>query len=61
MKIYKAQENNVFVHVERGQVVGKMIVLAINDSIDNYIEVTIKEAIEKYDYKILDEYEYRID
>lgn len=61
MNIYKSQEGNIFVHVERGQVVGKLIVLAINDSIENYIEVTIKEAIEKYDYKMLDEYEYRID
>lgn len=55
MKIYKAQENNVFVHVERGQVVGKMIVLAINDSIENYIEVTIEEAIEKYNYQVIEE------
>lgn len=55
MKIYKAQEGNVFVHVERGQVVGKMIVLAINDSIDNYIEVSIEEAIEKYNYQVIEE------
>lgn len=55
MKIYKAQKNNVFVHVERGQVVGKMIVLAVNDSIENYIEVTIEEAIEKYNYQVIEE------
>lgn len=55
MKIYKAQENNVFVHVGRWQVVGKMIVLAINDSIENYIEVSIEEAIEKYNYQIIEE------
>lgn len=55
MKIYKAQENNVFVHVKRGQVVGKMIVLAINDTIENYIEVTIEEAKEKYNYKVIEE------
>lgn len=55
MKIYKAQEGNVFVHVERGQVVGKMIVLAVNDSIENYIEVTIEEAIEKYNYQVIEE------
>lgn len=55
MKIYKAQENNVFVHVERGQVVGKMIVLAVNDSIENYIEVSIQEAIEKYNYQVIEE------
>jgi hypothetical protein len=55
MKIYKAQENNVFVHVEKGQVVGKMIVLAVNDSIENYIEVTIEEAKEKYNYQIIKE------
>lgn len=60
MKIYKAQENNVFVHVER-QVVGKMIVLAKNDTIDNYIEVSIEEAKEKYNYQIIEEDEYRID
>lgn len=60
MKIYKAQENNIFVHVERGQVVGKMIVLAINDSIENYTEVTIEEAIEKYNYQVIED-EYRID
>lgn len=61
MKIYKAQENNVFVHVERGQVVGKMIALAINDKIENYIEVTIEEAKEKYNYQIIEEDEYRAD
>lgn len=55
MKIYKAQENNVFVHVGRGQVVGRMIVLAVNDTIENYIEVTIKEAIEKYNYQVIEE------
>ena len=61
MKIYKAQENNVFVHVWRGQVVGKMIVLAVNDSIENYIEVSIEEAIEKYNYQVIEEEnEYRI-
>lgn len=61
MKIYKAQENNVFVHVERGQVVGKMIVLAVNDTIENYKEVTIEEAIEKYNYQVIEEEnEYRI-
>lgn len=53
MKIYKAQENNVFVQVERGQVAGKMIVLAINDTIENYIEVTIEEAKEKYNYQVI--------
>lgn len=61
MKIYKAQKGNVFVHVERGQVVGKMIVLAINDSIENYIEVTIEEAIKKYNYQVIEEDEYRAD
>lgn len=61
MKIYKAQEGNIFVHVERGQVVGKMIVLAINDSIENYIEVSIEEAKDKYNYQIIEEDEYRID
>lgn len=61
MKIYRAQENNVFVHKERGQVVGRMIVLAINDSIENYIEATIEEAIEKYNYQEIKEDEYRID
>lgn len=55
MKIYNAQENSVFVHVERGQVVGKMIVLAINDKIENYKEVTIEEAIEKYNYQVIEE------
>lgn len=55
MKIYKAQENNVFVHVGRGQVVGKLIVLAINDSIENYIEVSIEEAKEKYNYQVIEE------
>jgi hypothetical protein len=55
MKIYKAQENNVFVQVERGQVVGEMIVLAVNDKIENYIEVTIEEAKEKYNYQIIKE------
>lgn len=55
MKIHKAQEDNVFVHVERGQVVGKMIVLAVNDKIENYIEVTIEEAIEKYNYQVIEE------
>lgn len=61
MKIYRAQENHVFVHVERGQVVGKMIVLAVNDTIENYIEVTIEEAKEKYNYKVIEEDEYRAD
>lgn len=61
MKIYKAQEGNLFVHVERGQVVGKMIVLAINDSIGNYIEVSIQDAIEKYNYQVIEEDECRID
>lgn len=60
MKIYIAQKGNVFVHVERGKVVGKMIVLAVNDSIENYIEVTIEDAIEKYNYQIIED-EYRID
>lgn len=55
MKIYKAQENNVFVHVERGQVVGTMIVLSINDKIENYKEVTIEEAKEKYNYQVIEE------
>lgn len=55
MKIHKAQENNVFVHVERGQVVGTMIVLAINDKIENYKEVTIEEAKEKYNYQVIEE------
>jgi hypothetical protein len=55
MKIYKAQENNVFVHVGRGQVVGKMIVLAINDTIENYIEVSIEEAKDKYNYQVIEE------
>lgn len=55
MKIYKAQENNVFVHVERGQVVGKMIVLAVNDTIENYIEVSEEEAKEKYNYQVIEE------
>lgn len=55
MKIYKAQEGNLFVHVKRGQVVGKMIVLAVNDKIENYIEVTIEEAIEKYNYQVIEE------
>lgn len=55
MKIYKAQEGNLFVHVERGQVVGKMIVLAVNDSIENYIEVSIQEAKEKYNYQVIEE------
>lgn len=55
MKIYKAQEGNLFVHVEPGQVVGKMIVLAINDTIENYIEVTIEEAKEKYNYQVIEE------
>jgi hypothetical protein len=55
MKIHKAQDGNLFVHAERGQVVGKMIVLAINDIIDNYIEVTIEEAKEKYNYQIIEE------
>lgn len=55
MKIYKAQENNVFVHVERGQAVGKMLVLAVNDKIENYIEVSVKEAIEKYNYQVIEE------
>lgn len=58
MKIYKAQEGNIFVHVERGQVVGKMIVLAVNDTIENYIEVTIEEANEKYNYQVIEEDEY---
>lgn len=57
MKTYKAQENNVFVHVERGQVVGKMIVLAVNDTIENYIEVSVDEAIEKYNYQVIEEEE----
>lgn len=62
MKIYKAKENNVFVHVERGQVVGRMIVLAINDSIENYIEVSTEEAKEKYNYQVIEEDDgYRID
>lgn len=61
MKVYKAQEGNVFVHVWRGQVVGKMIVLAVNDSIENYIEVSIEEAIEKYNYQVIEEDEYRAD
>lgn len=55
MKIYKAQENNVFVHVERGQIVGKMIVLAVNDTIENYNEVSIEEAKEKYNYQVIEE------
>lgn len=55
MKIYKAQEGNVFVQVERGQVVGKMIVLAINDKIENYREVSIEEAKEKYNYQVIEE------
>lgn len=55
MKVYKAQEGNVFVHVGRGQVVGKMIVLAVNDTIENYIEVSIEEAIEKYNYQVIEE------
>lgn len=58
MKIHKAQENNVFVHVERGQVVGIMLVLAVNDSIENYIEVSIEEAKEKYNYQEIEEDEY---
>lgn len=55
MKVYKAQEGNVFVHVGRGKVVGKMIVLAVNDTIENYIEVSIEEAIEKYNYQVIEE------
>lgn len=55
MNIHKAQENNVFVHVVRGQVVGKMIVLAINDSIENYIEVSVEQAKEKYNYQVIEE------
>lgn len=55
MKIYKAQEGNVFVHVGRGQVVGKMIVLAINDSIENYIEVSVEQAKQLYNYVVIEE------
>ena len=55
MKIYKAQENNLLVHIDRGQVVGKMVVLAVNDSKENYIEVSIEEAKEKYNYQVLEE------
>lgn len=61
MKIIKAQENNVFVHVGRGQVVGKMIVLAVNDKIENYKEVSIEEAKEKYNYQVIVQDEYRAD
>lgn len=32
-----------------------MIVLAVNDKIENYREVTIEEAIEKYNYQIIEE------
>ncbi len=60
MRVYKVQEDNVFVHVGRGQVVGKMIVLAVNDTIENYIEVSIEEAIEKYNYQVIED-EYRAD
>ena len=55
MKIYKAQENNLLVHIDRGQVVGKMVVLAVNDSKENYIEVSIEDAKEKYNYQVLEE------
>lgn len=61
MVIIKAQENNIFVHVERGQSVGKMIVLAVNDKIENYIEVSIEEAKEKYNYQVIEGDEYRAD
>ena len=57
MEIIKSQENKVFVHVERGQVDGKMIVLAINDKIENYIEVSVDEAKEKYNYQVIEEEE----
>ena len=55
MKIYKAKEGNIFVHVGRGQIVGRMIVLAVNDSIENYIEVSVEEAKEKYNYQLIEE------
>ena len=55
MVIIKAKENNILVHIERGQVVGKMAVLAMNDSKENYIEVSIEEAKEKYNYQVLEE------
>ena len=55
MKIYKAKNGNVFVHVGRGQVVGKTIVLAINDKIENYIEVSVEQAKEKYNYQRIEE------
>lgn len=55
MKIHKAQDGNLFVHAERGQVVGKMIVLAINDIIDNYIEVSVDESKEKYNYQVIED------
>lgn len=55
MKIYKAKEGHVFVHVERGQVIGKMICLAINDSIENYIEVSVEQAKQLYNYVVIEE------
>lgn len=55
MKIYKAQENNLLVHIDRGQVVGKMVVLAVNDSKENYIEVSIEQAKQLYNYVVMEE------
>ena len=55
MEIVEAQNGNVLVNIERGQVVGKMVVLAVNDSKENYLEVTIEEAKEKYNYQVIEE------
>ena len=55
MEIIKAKENNLLVNIERCQVVGKMVVLAVNDSKENYIEVSIEEAKEKYNYQVIAE------
>lgn len=55
MEILRQKENHVYVHVGRGEVVGTMVVLAVTDSNDNYIQVTIEEAKEKYNYQPIEE------
>lgn len=52
MRVLKRKEGYVYVNKQTKKVVGKMVVLAVNDSENNYDLVSIETAIENFDYKI---------
>lgn len=57
MRVLKAQQGNIFVNIDRGEAVGKIVVLAVNDAPSNYIEVSIEVAKDKYGYAPIDDIE----